>query len=143
MRRREIGRGRHARLHASRVWWHGRRMSLTAPVPRARQVRGMLQRLPAGANEAPRMAALAAAARRLAGVAAAQRARAVPRPEPPQYGALLAAVCAFAGAPAGSEGAAPAAEPGGALGSVPRVLALLAALEARGFPRAHAKGSRV
>ncbi len=103
----------------------------------------MLQRLPAGANEAPRMAALAAAARRLAGVAAAQRARAVPRPEPPQYGALLAAVRAFAGAPAGSEGAAPAAEPGGALGSVPRVLALLAALEARGLPRARAKGSRV
>jgi hypothetical protein len=93
----------------------------------------MLQRLPAGADEAPRMAALAAAARRLAAVAAAQRARAVPRPEPPQYGALLAAVRAFAGAPASGEGAgaAPVAEPGGALGGVPRVLALLAALEAR------------
>lgn len=54
------------------------------------QVRAMLQRLPAGADEAPRIAALAAQAQTLARAAAAQRAQAVPRPEPPQYAALQA-----------------------------------------------------
>ena len=48
----------------------------------------MLQRLPAGADEAPRIAALAAQAQTLARAAAAQRAQGVPRPEPPQYAAL-------------------------------------------------------
>lgn len=54
------------------------------------QVRAMLQRLPAGADEAPRIAALAAQVQTLARAAAAQRAQAVPRPEPPQYAALQA-----------------------------------------------------
>ena len=50
----------------------------------------MLQRLPAGADEGPRIAALAAQIQTLARAAAAQRAQAVPRPEPPQYAALQA-----------------------------------------------------
>lgn len=90
----------------------------------------MLQRLPAGADEAPRMAALVADAERLIRKAKAQRALAVPRPEPPQYGALQAAVRAFTGAPLAEAGAA-AGGAAGALGSAPRVLALLADLEVR------------
>ena len=90
----------------------------------------MLQRLPAGADEAPRIAALVADAERLSRKAKAQRALAVPRPEPPQYGALQAAVRAFTGAPLAEAGAA-AGGAAGALGSAPRVLALLADLEVR------------
>ena len=54
------------------------------------QVRGMLRRLPAGADKAPHIAALAAQAQALARAAAAHRVQAVPRPEPPQYAALQA-----------------------------------------------------
>ncbi|KAK9809153.1 hypothetical protein WJX72_010301 [[Myrmecia] bisecta] len=87
---------------------------ITHSVQPETQVRQALQELPIGADNSPRILALAERERELSAKAKLLKARMVPRPEPPQYGALHDELRRFTTS----------------LGSVQRIQALLRGLQA-------------